>query len=89
MRDPKKSPKIAIWAPSHNFVYIFATKACIDNRKKLCEGQTDGQTDEHRVTTYTARRAVKRGHMILTREGPFKHNLASFEYHLPVLSARR
>jgi len=30
-------PKIAIWAPSHNFVglYIFATKEHIDNRKKL------------------------------------------------------
>jgi len=36
MQDPKKSPKIAICAPSHNFVglYIFATTACIDNRKK-------------------------------------------------------
>jgi len=32
MQDPKKSPKIAIWAPSHNSV---ATKACIDNRKKF------------------------------------------------------
>jgi len=31
MQDPKKSPKIAIWAPSHNFV---ATKARIDSRKK-------------------------------------------------------
>ena len=31
----KMSPKIAIWAPSHNFVgNIFATKAHIDNRKK-------------------------------------------------------
>jgi len=31
----KKLPKIAIWAPSHNFSgYIFATKARIDNRKK-------------------------------------------------------
>ena len=29
IQDAKKSPKIAIWAPSHNF----ATKACIDNRK--------------------------------------------------------
>ena len=34
-QDAKKSPKITIWAPSHNFVgYIFATKARIDNRKK-------------------------------------------------------
>jgi len=31
IQDAKKSPKIAIWAPSHNF---FATKARIDNRKK-------------------------------------------------------
>jgi len=30
-----QDPKIAIWAPSHNFVgYIFATKAHIDTRKK-------------------------------------------------------
>jgi len=29
--------KFAIWAPLHNFSgYIFATKACIDNRKKAC-----------------------------------------------------
>jgi len=37
----KKSQKIAICAPSHNFVglYIFATKACIDNRKKLVKRQ--------------------------------------------------
>jgi len=35
MQDAKKSPKIAIWAPSHNFVGdIFATKARIDKRKK-------------------------------------------------------
>jgi len=33
--DAKSSQKIAIWAPSHNFVgYIFATKASIDDRKK-------------------------------------------------------
>jgi len=23
MQDPKKSPKIAIWAPSHNFVRLY------------------------------------------------------------------
>jgi len=35
MQDPKKSPKIAIWAPFPTLSgYIFATKACIDNRKK-------------------------------------------------------
>jgi len=32
--------KIAIWAPSHNLLgYIFATKACIDNRKKVIKQQ--------------------------------------------------
>jgi len=37
IQDAEKSPKIAIWAPSHNFIfgYIFATKARIDNRKNL------------------------------------------------------
>jgi len=40
-QDAKKSPKIAIWAPSHNFLsgYIFATKAHIDNRKELVKQQ--------------------------------------------------
>jgi len=34
----KNCQKVAIWAPSHNFVglYIFGTKANIDNRKKTC-----------------------------------------------------
>jgi len=32
--------KIAIWAPSHNFLgYMFATKARIDNLKKLVKQQ--------------------------------------------------
>jgi len=36
IQDAKNSPKIAIWAPSHNFVgYIFATRAHIDNQKKI------------------------------------------------------
>jgi len=36
MQDAKKSTKIAIWEPSHTLSgYIFSTKACIDNRKKL------------------------------------------------------
>ena len=26
MQDPKKSPKIAIWAPSHNFVGLYLRK---------------------------------------------------------------
>jgi len=36
-QDANKFPKIAIWAPSHNF--IFATKARIDNRKKIVKQQ--------------------------------------------------
>jgi len=36
----KNDAKIAIWAPSHNLSgYIFATKAYIDNRKKLVKQQ--------------------------------------------------
>jgi len=35
MQDPKNRQKLDIWAPSHNLSgCIFATKACIDNRKK-------------------------------------------------------
>jgi len=35
MQDAKKSPKIAIWAPIHNFVGLYLrNKACIDKRKK-------------------------------------------------------
>jgi len=34
---PKNRQKVSIWAPSHKNLsgYIFATKACIDNRKKM------------------------------------------------------
>ena len=40
IQDAKSHHKIAIWAPSHNFVgYIFTTKAHIDNRKKLVKQQ--------------------------------------------------
>jgi len=40
MQDAKNCQKFAICAPSHNFVEdIFATKACIDNRKKLVKQQ--------------------------------------------------
>jgi len=39
-QDAKKSPKITICAPSHNFVRLYlATKARIDNRKKLVKQQ--------------------------------------------------
>jgi len=40
MQDAKNHQKDAIWAPSYNFAgYIFATKARIDNRKKLVKQQ--------------------------------------------------
>jgi len=49
MQDPKKSPKIAIWAPSHNFLgYIFGTKACIDNRKKNLLSSNISSTCPHK-----------------------------------------
>jgi len=36
IQDAKVAQKIAIWAPSTTLSgYIFATKACIDNRKNL------------------------------------------------------
>ena len=36
MQDPKMTQKVATWAPSRTLSgYIFATKARIDNRKKL------------------------------------------------------
>jgi len=35
MQDPKNRQKLAIWAPSHNFVGLYLRKARIDNRKKL------------------------------------------------------
>jgi len=40
MHDPKNRQKFAIWTPSHNLSrYIFATKAHVDNRKKLVKQQ--------------------------------------------------
>ena len=37
IQDAKKSPKIAISAPSHSFVRLYlCNKACIDNGKKTC-----------------------------------------------------
>jgi len=40
IQNAKKLPKIAVWAPSYNFVGLYiATKARIDNRKKLVKQQ--------------------------------------------------
>jgi len=37
IQDAKNRQKFAIWAPSHKLSgYIFAIKARIDNRKKVC-----------------------------------------------------
>jgi len=47
------SLKIAIWAPSHNFVgYIFATKACIDNRKKILLSSNISSTYPHNMVHF-------------------------------------
>jgi len=49
----KKSPRIPIWAPSHKFVklsgYIFGTKACIDNRKKVLNSNTSSTCPDNMV----------------------------------------
>jgi len=50
MQDPNKSPKIAIWAPSTTLSgYIFATKACIDNRKKNLSSSNISPTCPHNM----------------------------------------
>jgi len=46
------TPKIAIRAPSHNFVglgYIFATKARIDNRKKMLSSNISSRCPHNMV----------------------------------------
>jgi len=48
-----QDPKMAIWAPSHNFVrYIFATKACIDNRKKNVLSSNISPTCPHNMVNF-------------------------------------
>ena len=50
----QKVAKIAIWAPSHNFVglYIFASKACIDNRKKNLLSSNISSTCPHNMVNF-------------------------------------
>jgi len=53
---PQNRQKVAIWAPSHTLSgYIFATKACIDNRRKSvkqqCLPQMSSQYGKHRPTS--------------------------------------
>ena len=51
---PKKSPKSGIWESSHNFVglYIFAAKACIDNRKKNLLSSSISSTCSHNMVNF-------------------------------------
>jgi len=50
-QDAKKSPKIAIWAPSHTSSgYIFATNAHIDNPKKLLSSNMSSTCPHNMVT---------------------------------------
>jgi len=53
MQDANKSPKIAIWAPSHNLSgYIFATKARINNRKKILLSSDMSSTCPHNMVNF-------------------------------------
>jgi len=53
IQDAKKSPKIAISAPSHNLSgYIFATKARIDNRKKNLLSTNMSSTYHHNMANF-------------------------------------
>jgi len=53
MQDPKNRQKLAIWAPSHNFVgYIFATKARIDNQKKNLLSSNISFTCPHNMVNF-------------------------------------
>jgi len=53
MQDAKKSLKMAIWTPSHNFPgYIFATKARIDNRKKNLLGSDMSSTCSRNMVNF-------------------------------------
>jgi len=49
----KNSPKITIWAPSHILSgYIFAIKACIDNRKKSLLSSNIHSTSPHNIVNF-------------------------------------
>jgi len=44
--------KIAIWAPSHNFVGLYLRKACIDNRKKNLLSSNTSSTCPHNMVKF-------------------------------------
>jgi len=48
MQDPKKSPKIAIWAPSHNFVVLTIGKKLV---KQQCLLHMSSRYGELRPTS--------------------------------------
>jgi len=55
IQDAKNRQKFAVCASSHNFVssYIFATKACIDNRKNLLNSNISS-TCSHNMVNFGA-----------------------------------
>jgi len=55
IQDAKMMQKIAIWAPSHNFVGLylfFATEARIDNRKKNLLSSNISSTCPHNMVNF-------------------------------------
>ena len=54
IQDAKTRPKFTIWTPSHNFVglYIFATKAHIDNRTKSLLSSNSFSTCPHNMVNF-------------------------------------
>jgi len=52
-KSPKIRQKIAIWAPSHNFVGLYiATKACIDSWKKNLLNSNPAPTCPHNIVNF-------------------------------------
>jgi len=47
--ERKSRQKIAVWAPSHNFVWLYLRKACIDNRKKNLLSSNISSTCPHNM----------------------------------------
>ena len=47
-----RTQKVAIWAPSHNFVGLFATKERIDNRKKNLLSSNISSTCPHNMVNF-------------------------------------
>jgi len=54
-RGPKKSPKFAIWAPSHKFVELYLRDwgRYIDNRKKILLNSNTSSTCHHNMANFS------------------------------------